>query len=168
MKLMLVAALLAGSFALSGCGGGKVDTGNVAEGNAAAAKPKPKVFPKLMLGDFDLNQLVRAFGTEPYWTLDMGPGTLTYTDFSVDKPEARPFYWADPVIAGDTATYTTRNVAGDAVVLVLTRKDCLEAGEDEATTPLTAILKIGSKTLRGCAGPKPAGEPDGKMDNRVE
>lgn len=167
--LMLAAPVLL----LAGCGGGSVvinaeNAATVAAENGAAAlppAPAPKAFPKLLLGDFDLNQLIRAFGTEPFWTLDMGPGTFSYTDYSVDEPKAAPFYWADPVIAGDTATYTTKNVAGDVVVLTLTRKDCLEVGEEDQKVPLTAELKIGSKTLHGCAGPKPADEPDEEMEN---
>jgi len=171
MKSPWLAVALAGSLALAGCGGGSVviNAENAAEPvtNTVAA-PKPKPAPVLMLGDYDLNQLTRAFGTEPFWTLDMGPGSFSYTDYSVEKPEPKPFYWADPVIAGDTATYTTKNVAGDVVVLTLTHKKCLEAGEEDQAVPLTAELKIGSKILHGCAGPKPADEPDAEMDNGVE
>ena len=171
---MRVAILAAPLLLLTGCGGGSVvinadNAATVAAENGAAAVPAaPKPAPTLMLGDFNLNQLLRASGTEPFWTLDMGPGTMEFTDYSVEAPKPAPFYWADPVIAGDKATYTTKNVAGDAVVLVLTRKDCLDVGEPEDSVPLTAELKIGSKTLHGCAGPKPADQPDEEMDNGVE
>jgi uncharacterized membrane protein len=164
-------ALLAVALTLSGCGGGSVvvNAENAAgpaepenaSANVVAAAPAPSV----KLGDFELNQLLRVFGTEPFWTLDMGPGEMIYTDGSAEEPKPTPFYWADPVIAGDTATYTTKNVAGDVVVLVLTRKDCLEVGEPEDTVPLTAKLTIGTTVRNGCAGPRPKDEPDEEMDN---
>ncbi|MEZ0244760.1 MAG: hypothetical protein ACAH11_15410, partial [Sphingomonas sp.] len=92
-------------------------------------------------------------------------GEMIFTDNSVDDPKPAPFYFVEPVIAGDTATYTTKNVAGDPVVLVLTRKDCLEVGEPEDTVPLTAKLTIGTTVRNGCAGPRPRDEPDEEMDN---
>jgi len=173
MQKRMIGVALVGVLLLTGCGGGSVvintdNAATTADNGAVAVAPAPKPAPTLMLGDFNLNQLVRVFGTEPFWTLDMGPGTMSFTDASVEIPKATPFYWADPVIAGNTATYTTKNVAGDTVVLVLTRKDCLEVGEPEDTVPLTAELKIGSKTLHGCAGPKPNDEPDEEMDNGAQ
>lgn len=153
---------------LAGCGGGSVvisQTNETTTEPANAAAPAPVKAPSVKLGDFELNQLLRVFGTEPFWTLDMGPGEFSFTDYSVDAPKAEPFYWADPVIAGDTATYTTKNVAGDPVVLTLTRKDCLEAGEEDQTVPLTAELKIGTTVRKGCAGPRPKDEPDEEIDN---
>lgn len=172
MTKRLTGAVLIGAFALSACGGGSVVVNaadNAAEpANAAnAAAPVPIKAPSVKLGDFELNQLIRAAGTEPFWTLDLGPGEMSFTDYSVETPKPEPFYWADPVVAGDTATYTTKNVAGDAVVLVLTRKDCLEAGEPEDAQPLTAELKIGAKTRTGCAGPKPRDEPDAEVENKA-
>ena len=155
---------------LAGCGGGSVVVNATneavpAENAVSAAAPAPVKAPSVKVGDFELNQLLRVFGTEPYWVLDLGPGEMIFTDNAAETPKPEPFYWADPVIAGDTATYTTKNVAGDVVVLTLTRKDCLEAGEPEDTVPLTAELRIGAKTRTGCAGPRPKDEPDEEMDN---
>lgn len=164
MRITMLAAPL---LMLAGCGGGGSVAVNQSDNAATAnvAAPAKPAAPSLKLGDFELNQIIRVFGTEPGWTLDMGPGTMQYTDFAAEKPEAKPFYWADPVIAGDTATYTTKNVAGEVVVLTLTRKDCLEAGEPEDTVPLTATLKIGDATRHGCAGPFPVTDPDEEVDN---
>lgn len=157
MRTTLVAIAM---LALTGCGGQPVES---VANNVSAPTPTPP--PSVKLGDFELNQLVRVFGTEPYWTLDMGPGEMIFTDGSADEPKPEPLYWVAPAIVGETATYTTKNVAGETVVLTLTRKDCLEVGEPEDTVPLTAELKIGDKVRRGCAGPKPADEPDEEMDN---
>lgn len=155
MGLIAIAAL-----ALAGCGGAPADS---VANNAAAPTPTPP--PSVKLGDFELNQRVRVSGVEPYWTLDMGPGEMLFTDFSTDVPKPEPFYWAAPAVTGDTATYTTKNVADEPVVLTLTRRDCLEAGEPEDTRPLTAELRVGDKVRKGCAGPRPADEPDEEMEN---
>jgi uncharacterized membrane protein len=139
--------VLTGALALGACGS------EPAQENAAAnitAAPTPP--PSLMFGKVDLLKHVRAFGTEPYWIVDLAPGTIEFTDFSAEKPEPQPFYYVPPAIADGTARYTTRNRAGDAVVLTLTAEPCLEAGEEEDTQPLTAELRIGARTLRGCAG----------------
>ncbi|MCW3847530.1 hypothetical protein OF829_09775 [Sphingomonas sp. LB-2] len=163
-------ALLAITLTLSACGGGSMvvnadNAATPAEPANAANVAAPAPAPSVKLGDFELNQLIRAFGTEPFWTLDLGPGDMIFTDNAVETPKPEPFYWVAPVVAGDTATYTTKNVAGDPVVLVLTRKDCLEVGEPEDTQPLTAKLTIGTKVRTGCAGPKPKDEPDEEMEN---
>lgn len=170
---MRVAMLAMPLLMLAGCGGGSVVINQANEvaaepANAAnAAAPAPIQAPSLKLGDFELNQLIRAAGSEPFWMLDLGPGELVYHDYSVDAPKPEPFYWAEPVIAGNTATYTTKNVAGEVVVLTLTRKDCLDVGEPEDTVPLTVELKIGTQVRRGCAGPRPKDQPDEEMDNAV-
>lgn len=157
---------------LAGCGGGSVvinatnevtaEPANAA--NAAAPAPAPAA-PSVKLSDFELNQPIRATGTEPFWMLDLAPGDMVYHDYSVDEPKPEPFYWVAPVLAGGAATYTTKNVAGEVVVLTLTRKDCLVVGEPEDTQPLTVELKVGAKTMRGCAGPRPRDEPDEEMEN---
>ena len=139
---------------LAGCGS-QAPADNAS--NAVVAKPIPS--PKL--GGIDLNQKLRAFGTEPFWTLDVAPGDISYTDYSLADPKPEPFFAHAPVVSGDKAVWTTKNVAEAPVVLTLTLKDCLEAGEDDQTQPLTAELRIGDKVRIGCAGPKPKDEPVG-------
>jgi uncharacterized membrane protein len=144
MRILMLAAVLA----LGGCGP------KPAEKPVPTPTPTPK--PVKMLGSIDLNKAVRAFGVEPGWSLDVAPGDMSFTDFSGDKTEPQPFFPTSPVVTGDHANWTTKNVAGEAVVLTLTVKECLEAGEPEDSQPLTAELRIGVKTLHGCAGAKPA------------
>jgi len=139
---------------LAGCG-----SQEPAANSSNVTVAKPIAGPKL--GSVDLNQPLRAFGTEPFWTLDVAPGDMSYTDYALANPRPEPFFPHAPVVTGDKAVWTTKNVADAPVVLTLTRKDCLEAGEDDQTQPLTAELRIGDKVRTGCAGPKPKEEPEG-------
>lgn len=127
--------------------------------NSAENVTKPTPPPSVKLGSVELLQPLRAFGTEPFWTLDLAPGDIAFTDYSAEDPKPEPFFARSPVAVGDKATWTTKNIAGEAVVVTLTLKDCLEAGETDETMPLTAELRIGAKVRTGCAGPKPKDEP---------
>lgn len=138
---------------LAGCGPQEPAVTN----NVVVAKPIEG--PKL--GKVDLNQPLQAFGTEPYWTLDVAPGDMSFTDYALANPKPEPFFPHAPVVTGDKAVWTTENVADEPVVLTLTLKDCLEVGEADQTQPLTAELRIGSKVRTGCAGPKPKETPEG-------
>jgi uncharacterized membrane protein len=143
MRIVMLAAVLA----LGGCGS------KPAEKPAPKPKPSPTK-PVAMLGTVDLTRPVHVFGVEPGWSLDVAPGDISFADFSGDKTDPQPFFPVSPQLAGDRASWTTRNVAGETVVLTLTAKECLDAGEPEDSQPLTAELKIGAKTLNGCAGAK--------------
>jgi uncharacterized membrane protein len=151
MRAFVPAALI---LALAGCGGPPPDSPVNAD-NAVMAPPPPS----LMLGDFELNQRIRVFGADTRWSLDMGPGQILFTDLAIDPPVSQPFYWVAPVIEGETATYTTQRVGGEPVVLRFTRKDCHVAAEPGQTHPITAVLTVGGKTSRGCAGPRPDDVP---------
>jgi uncharacterized membrane protein len=156
-----------GLMALAGCStqqepaaNATANTADVAViGGTAPAGPPPP------LGTVDLGQPLRAFGTEPGWSLDVTPGVITYTDYSAEDPKAETFMPAIPAVAGGKAVWRTRNTAGEAVVLTLTLKDCLEAGEEDMTQPLTAEFKMGGTTRTGCAGPKPEGEAGVDAEN---
>ena len=153
MRTMIMIGLLA----LAGCSQQQEPAAN-ATANAAEFVVPAAAGPPPPLGTVDLGQPLRAFGTEPGWSLDVTPGVITYTDYSAEDPKAETFMPAIPAVAGGKAVWRTRNTAGDAVVLTLTLKDCLEAGEEDMTQPLTAELKMGATTRTGCAGPKPEGE----------
>lgn len=151
-----------GLLALAGCGPQQEPPANATANAPVAATPAG---PPPPLGTVDLGQPLRAFGTEPGWVLDVTPGVITFTDYSVENPKPETFMPVIPAVAGGKAVWRTWNTAGEAVVLTLTLKDCLEAGEADMTEPLTAEFKVGGKTRTGCAGPKPEGEAGMEAEN---
>lgn len=151
--------------ALAGCTASEpansAQNGTAANASAPAFKPWPK------LGGVDLGEPIRAAGTEPYWTLDLAPGDMLFTDHSVDSPAPVPFFAVMPKVEGAKAVYATKNEDGAAVVLTLTLEKCLDVGEEKNSQPLTATLRIGGRTLMGCAGPKPEDEPADNATSNV-
>ena len=148
-------ALLAAPLLLLCACGGQEDAGNAAVNVAAnASEPMPQA--GIRLGSVDLSKPLRAVGTEPYWIVDIAPGDISYTDFSVDDPQPAPLYPVAPVVSGRGATYKTKTAKGDPVTITLTLEPCTGTGESDHDEPLAADVTIGSKTWHGCAGPKPA------------
>ena len=138
MRLLLTMGL---ALTLAACGGGE-DVAN----NSAVPTPTPTPGP--MLGGVDLDKPSRATGSAPYWAIYIAPGTIAFAD----APKASPtdFYPISPKLAGDTARFETQTPKGEPVTITLTAKAC-QAGKE--TLPLTAEVRIGDRTLRGCAGP---------------
>lgn len=123
---------------LAACSNG--DSGPAAEAPAAPAAP-------VALGGVDLNQPVRAIGTEPFWGLEITPEHLAYT--AVDHPGltvANP----GPTIQGTTAVYASAGADGTALVVTLIATECSD-GMSDRVYPLTARVELGSQTLNGCA-----------------
>ena len=163
MRRMMMIGLLV----LAGCSGQQEPAPNATTENIAYIGVEP-AGPPPQLGKLDLTQPLRAFGTEPGWVVDVTPGVITYTDYSAEDPKPETFPPAVPTGADGKAVWRTRNSAGEAVVLTLTLKDCLEAGEDDMTVPLTAEFKIGKITRTGCAGPRPEGEAGMEDGNSID
>ncbi|CAN5143699.1 membrane protein [soil metagenome] len=125
---------------------------------AACSEPAPKDAPApapaaapAMLADVDLAQPVSAVGTEPFWGIEITPETLTYT-----SPDGAPVTAPNPGadLQGTTATYTT-TAGGQPLEITLIATECSD-GMSDRTYPLTAIVKLGGRTLNGCAGSKAA------------
>jgi uncharacterized membrane protein len=129
--------------ALAGCGG--EEPGN----NSTAPAIKP--VPKPMLGKVDLNKPVRASGTGPYWAIHIAPGTIAYSD-TPEMTDLTDFYPVSPKLADGRAVFETKTPEAEAVTIILTAQACT-AGKQ--ALPLTAEVRIGGRTLRGCAGPAP-------------
>lgn len=146
MRGLVLAGLL---LALGGCGSG-------GEENAAANVALPQPAPPPMLGGVNLNQPIRVAGAEPFWTIDIAPGSIVYTDFASGEGEPTDFYPITPKLAGDRATITTQTPAGEAVTITLRAAPCSDAGEKGTVRPLTAEVQIGSRRFAGCAAPAPA------------
>lgn len=129
------------ALALAGCGGGE----EVANNSAA---PTPTPTPGPMLGGVDLDKPIRATGSAPYWAIYIAPGTIAFADAPAASP--KDFYPISPKLAGDTARFETQTPDAEPVTITLTAKACV-AGKE--TLPLGAEVRIGGRTLKGCAGP---------------
>lgn len=129
---------------------------------AIALAPTPTPAPAGKLAGVDFAKPVTAFGTEPFWNVEIEPGRLQFTDYSVGEGVKEDWAVAAPVFAGNTAVIQTKTKAGAAVTITLTGESCLEVGEEDNRVPLTAMVKIGDRTLMGCAGPK---RDDAPADN---
>ena len=135
MRLPLLALALLGLAACS-------DSGKTPAAEAPAAPAAP-----VALGGVDLNQPLRAIGTEPFWGVEITPRTLTYT--AVDHPgltAANP----GPTIQGTTAVYAAAGADGTTLVVTLIATECSD-GMSDRIYPLTARVELGSQTLNGCA-----------------
>ena len=108
--------------------------------DADAAEP-------LMLGSIDLNQPLRAIGTEPFWAVEMTPANLTYS--GVDRPE-QAFPNPGPDIQGTTAVYAVEIAGGSSMTVTLMTTECSD-GMSDRLYPLTATVEVGDETFNGCA-----------------
>lgn len=109
--------------------------------------PAPPADPALMLAGVDLNQPVRALGTEPFWSVELTGTEMVYS--GVDRPEQRA---PQPKIAieGTTVTLAATTGLGASLSVMLAATECSD-GMSDRTYPLSAIVKIGDETLTGCA-----------------
>lgn len=111
-------------------------------GPEAPAAPAPTV-----LGDVDLNQPLRAVGTEPFWAVDITSQDLAYT--AVDAVEVRASN-PGPTVQGTTAVYAAAAPDGSTLVVTLIATECSD-GMSDRVYPLTARVELGAQTLNGCA-----------------
>lgn len=159
MRTIVIAALL-----LAGCGGSP----DAVEGDNVALSPEallPPTTPTSLAG-VDFGKPVRAFGTEPYWALDITPGAIRFEDFAVKDGVAVDWAPRAPKIAGTSAVIETRTPTGEAVTILLTGESCLEVGDEASRLPLTARVKIGDRTLTGCAGERLSEPEASETDNK--
>lgn len=115
--------------------------------NEPAPAEAPAPAPPAVLAGVDLNQPVRAIGTEPFWGVEITPQTLAYT--AVDHPgltAANP----GPTMQGTTAVYAAAGADGTTLVVTLIATECSD-GMSDRVYPLTARVEMGSETLNGCA-----------------
>lgn len=119
--------------------------GACSEPTPAPEPPAPAPAP--VLGGVQLDQPIRALGTEPFWGVEITPGGLTYS--GVDRPEQTAPN-PGPVVQGTVATYTATTTAGTALTVTLMATECSD-GMSDRTYPLTARVDIGGEALNGCA-----------------
>ena len=120
------------------------------EGTTESAPPPADAPEAAVLAGTDLNQPLRALGTEPFWGLDVTPQGLGWS--GVDEA---PLTAANPGpgMVGAMAVWRTRTGDGQTLVLTLIATECSDGMSDRAY-PLTAKVELGERTFQGCAASK--------------
>jgi len=112
------------------------------------AAPAPADAPaEATLGGVDLNQPLRALGTEPFWSVEITPSTMIYTGVDRDPQRAGN---PGPVVQGTTAIYTAATEDGTTMVVTLIATECSD-GMSDRVYPLTSRVELGEVTVTGCA-----------------
>ena len=103
--------------------------------------------PSPSLGGVNLDQPLRALGTEPFWAVELRPDVLIYS--GVDRPEQRA---SQPrrTVSADEAVYRGTTESGASLTVTLTPAACSD-GMSDRVYPLTAEVEIGRERLSGCA-----------------
>ena len=133
---MRALALLAPLLVLTAC----------SQGEDPSPAPAPAE-PELTLGGVNLNEPLRALGTEPFWAVNIGDQGLVYS--GVDRPEQTAPN-DGPQVAGTTAMWRGQTEQGQALSVTLIETACSD-GMSDRTYPLTARVEIGAEVLNGCA-----------------
>jgi uncharacterized membrane protein len=121
-------------------------TDTAAPADVVAPEPAPAP-PPVVVGGVDLSMQVRVSGTEPFWGVDMTPGTLVFT--GVDRAELRlPNPGA--VMQGDAAV-----IAAEGLTITLKPATCSD-GMSDRVYPLEAEVLLGTEVLKGCANSQAA------------
>ncbi|RZJ05539.1 MAG: hypothetical protein EON89_03490 [Brevundimonas sp.] len=136
--MRMTALAVCSALALAACG----DQSDKAEVAATAAPAAAAA----VLSGVDLKQPLRALGTEPFWSVE-----LTGSEMIFSSPEEAGLRAPQPapVMQGTIAIYESA-VQSQEFKVTLTATECSD-GMSDRTYPLTAIVKLGDRTLTGCA-----------------
>lgn len=144
-------ALILGLVLLAGCERPKppdaVVTAAPSETGLSAPMPKPAVTAKpANTGPTTATLHLRAFGTEPFWAIDIVPGQLRYSN--PELQDGQPFA-ASSSPEGEGVRYSGR-LDGKAISLLIKPGDCSD-GMSDTLHKWQATLTIDGKTHQGCA-----------------
>lgn len=135
--MRVIALAAAGLLALAAC----------SQGTSEPSAPPADAAPPAVLAGVDLNQPLRAVGTEPFWGLEVTPQTLSWS--GVDQP-ARTAANPGAALQGTTAIYRTETSDKTLLVVTLIATECSD-GMSDRTYPLTARVELGDQSFNGCA-----------------
>lgn len=121
--------------------------GACADGGTGPDDGAPEPAEPVVLGGVDLNQPLRALGTEPFWAVSIDASGLAYS--GVDRPEQRAAN-PGPQVQGSAAQWNVRTDQDQPLIVTLIDTECSD-GMSDRTYPLTARVEIGEETLNGCA-----------------
>ena len=119
----------------------------------AACAPRPPEVPKEAQAQIDLfAQPWLARGTEPFWSVRVERGKLTF-----ERPDQSPLEAAVSTrgLTTDSAAWLAQAATGEVLALSLARQPCSD-GMSDLKYAWSASLKVGVEELRGCAGPAAA------------
>jgi uncharacterized membrane protein len=148
MRKALILGLAA---VLAGCGKATppdaVATVSPGETGLPAPMPQPAVAAKpANTGPTTITLHLRAFGTEPFWAIDIAPGQLRYSN--PDLQDGKPFA-ASSSPEGKGVRYSG-TLDGKAISLLIKPGNCSD-GMSDTVHKWQATLTIDGKTERGCA-----------------
>lgn len=112
----------------------------------ACASTTPPAPASPILGGVNLDQPIRALGTEPFWSLEARGEALVFT--GVDRPEQH--LTARREVAADAVVYRGTTSGGLDVMMKLHPADCSD-GMSDRIYPLTARVEFAGERLSGCA-----------------
>lgn len=139
MRMLALSAIQMGVAACQPAAEAPADA--AAASDVIAPEPAPAPAP-VVVGGVDLSTQVRVSGTEPFWGIDITPGTLVFT--SVDRAEMRvPNPGA--VMQGEAAV-----IATDGLTITLRPATCSD-GMSDRVYRLEAEVMLGGEQLKGCA-----------------
>ncbi|MDO1559383.1 hypothetical protein Q0812_08070 [Brevundimonas sp. 2R-24] len=112
----------------------------------AGEEPGPVTPPPPSVNGVNLTTDINLLGTEPFWAVEIRRDQIKLT--GVDRPEVTaPNRGVDA--GGDRATWTTEAADGTPLVINVTEGPCSD-GMSDRQYPLTAEVRFGQETLRGC------------------
>ena len=120
--------------------------------------------PETVLGEVNLEEPLRALGTEPFWAVELTGSEMVYS--GADRPEQRAPQ-GQPTMQGTMAIWEATTGAGNPLKVTLMATDCSD-GMSDRTWPLTAMVQIGDETLMGCAATVSAIMSTGESGRVVE
>ena len=119
------------------------------EGLATMDPPAAAAAPSGAPGPVDFDQPINAVGTEPFWAVEIRPGSL-----SLSGPDRETLTAPNggPRIEGPTAVWEAVGPDGAPLKVSLTTETCSD-GMSDLAYPLRARIETTSEMLNGCAAP---------------
>lgn len=143
MRMIALTAILV---SVAACQPAAETSADTAAPDVIAPEPAPAPAP-VVVGGVDLSTQVGVSGTEPFWGVDVTPGTLVFT--GVDRAELR-LANPGPVMQGESAV-----IAAEGLTITLRPATCSD-GMSDRVYPLEAEVLLGTELLKGCANSQAA------------
>lgn len=101
-----------------------------------------------VLAGVDLTRPLTVSGNEPFWSLAIADGKMTYSD--PETPAGPTGMVGKPELTGNVAVLRAEMAEASPVTVTLSGTDCSD-GMSDRTYPLAARVEMGQRVLHGCA-----------------